>query len=250
MNRYKAIIVDDDPWTLIDIRACFPFEANGFTVVAECGSAEAALPIILAHRPELVITDIRMERGSGLELIRACRERGLMNLFIILSGYDTFEYAQEAVELGAFRYMLKPISDSEAQQVMQQAAARVAGMKERGKDEPEEPTDEGDTFERIIGYLERHSAENITLDKLSRTFYINRTYICDLFRKRTGKTFTEHLSDIRVRKACFLLKNTTLAISTVALRVGFDDARYFSRVFKSIMGMTPFEYRIANREHA
>ncbi|NLG37608.1 MAG: response regulator [Clostridiales bacterium] len=250
MNRYKAIIIDDDPWTLIDIRACFPFETNGFSVVAECGSAEAALPVILAHRPELVITDIRMERGSGLELIRACRERGLSNLFIILSGYDNFEYAREAVELGAFRYMLKPISDSEAQQVMQQAADRLAQMKERGKGAAAEFADEGDTFERIIGYLERHSDENITLDELSRTFFINRTYICDLFRKRSVKTLTEHLSDIRVRKACSLLKSTTLPISTVALRVGFDDARYFSRVFKSIMGTTPFEYRTANREHA
>lgn len=239
---YKAIIVDDDPWTLVDIRSCFPFASNGFNIVAECASYESALPLIIEHHPELVITDIRMEQHSGLDLIRECRKQGLKSLFIILSGYDSFSYAKEAIELGALHYMLKPINDSEARQVMQRVVDYLALLAPDIND----PDDTADSFQRLLYYLDAHSDKSITLDDLSRTFFLNKTYICDLFRRRTGKTFTEYLAGLRISRACHLLAHTNLSVGMVAQRVGFDDTRYFARIFKSVTNQTPRSYRDKN----
>lgn len=239
---YRVIIADDDPWAIIDIKSCFPFASYGFGVVAECASAETALPLIVEQLPQLVITDIRMEQKNGLDLIRSCRARSIPSLFVILSGYDSFEYAKEAVKLGAFYYMLKPIRDSEAKDVLQRAASQLASST------TSQPRGTGnidnDPFQRMIRFLQERSGEACTLEDLSNTFFLNRTYICDLFKKRTGKTFTENLADIRMHKARSLLVNTSLSVNAVAQRVGINDSRYFARVFKTIMGTTPSGYRM------
>jgi two-component system response regulator YesN len=244
-KMYKAIIVDDDQWTLVDMKACFSFDKFGFTIISESTSAEAAFPLIVQHRPDLVITDIRMESGSGLDLIRKCREKNIQSIFVILSGYDRFDYAQEAIKLGAFYYMLKPICDNEAHGVMQKVLLQLSDN-EQGKDLLSSVSDSDDTFQAMLSYLEAHSDELITLDDLSQTFFLNRTYICDLFRKRTGKTFKRYLNDIRIYRACTLLKRSSLPVVSIAQRVGFDDAHYFARVFKEIMKIRPGEYRIRN----
>lgn len=246
-GMYKTIIVDDDPWALVDIKACFPFEANGFSVVAECTNAEVALPLILHHQPKLVITDIRMGSASGLDLIRKCRDKGVTALFVILSGYDSFEYAKEAISLSAYCYMLKPINDREAQTVMRQAAQYLS------LHEPLLETrigfDDYDAFQSILTYIDLHSNEEINLSDLSGIFFLNRTYICDLFRKKTGRTFKEHLNMIRIRKACRLLSDSSHDIGSIAHCVGFDDTHYFSRVFKAIMKTTAREYRSSRRKN-
>ena len=244
---YHAIIVDDDKWTLEDIKRSFHFESNGFDLIAECTSAEDALPEIITHSPELVITDIRMERDSGLDLIRRCREKGIHSFFIILSGYDKFEYAKEAIHQGAFYYMLKPIDDREAQQVMHQITDILSGRQEKPSSSPptvKEPGGEKtDSFKQIINYLEYHCDDSsVNLDILSETFFVNRTYICDMFRKRLDKTFTQYFTELRMKKACELLKKEVVDLGSVAARVGYEDPGYFSRVFKKTMGMLPMQY--------
>ena len=75
------------------------FEKNGFEVIGKYQKAEDALPIILNKRPDLVITDIRMDGMDGLELLRLCREKMVNTYFIVISGYDLFEYSQKAVNI-------------------------------------------------------------------------------------------------------------------------------------------------------
>jgi YesN/AraC family two-component response regulator len=243
---FKTILVDDDPWALVDIKSCFPFESCGFRVVAECASAESALPTIMQYRPELVITDIRMGSGSGLDLISKCRAQDILSLFIILSGYDRFEYAKEAIKLGAYYYMLKPINDSEAQTVMRQAAQHL--LNHEPLPEAWGGSGESDAMQNMLNYIDVHSSEDINLSRLSKAFFLNRTYICDLFRKKTGRTLREHLHIIRIGKACRLLSGTAMPIGSVAHRVGFEDTHYFSRVFKTVMNMTPLAYRIQQNQ--
>ena len=64
-----------------------------------------------------------------------------------------------------------------------------------------------------------------------------------LFKKNLGMTFTEHLNQTRVGKSCSLLTSTTLSLSEIASRCGFEDQSYFSKVFKKQMGVSPKEYR-------
>ncbi|WP_165822693.1 response regulator [Paenibacillus montanisoli] len=100
-----------------------------------------------------------------------------------------------------------------------------------------------DSFVAVIDYVNSHYHQNISLQMLADEFYMNRNYISQLFIKHVSQSFTDYLAELRVRHACELLKNSNLPIHRVGERVGYQDAYYFSKIFKKIIGKTPREYR-------
>lgn len=86
------------------------WEENGFILVGEAGDGEIAYPIILEKKPDIVITDIKMPFMDGLELSSLIKENMPQTKILILSGYDEFEYAKEAIRVGVTDYLLKPIT--------------------------------------------------------------------------------------------------------------------------------------------
>lgn len=108
---YKVLLVDDEPWVLEGIKRLFNWEQEGFTVIGQTTRSAQALEIIQEKTPDVVFTDIRMPKISGIELMQKVRELKMSTEFIIISGYSEFSYAQEAIRLGAFDYCLKPIEE-------------------------------------------------------------------------------------------------------------------------------------------
>lgn len=80
---YKAIIIDDEPWTIIDIEKTFSLEDMGFEIVGSYRTPQKALPAIISKKPDLVITDIRMPGMTGMELIKSVRSQKINCEFII-----------------------------------------------------------------------------------------------------------------------------------------------------------------------
>lgn len=93
----------------------------GFEVVGTAQSGEEAIKIIKKTRPHVVLTDIRMKQITGLMVMEEIQKEDIGCLFIVLSAYRDFEYAQTACELGAFAYLLKPIEEEKLQETMQGA---------------------------------------------------------------------------------------------------------------------------------
>lgn len=89
---------------------------------------------------------------------------------------------------------------------------------------------------------ERYS-ENLTIQDLGKEFFITPNYICLLFKKETGDTFTNYLTKVRVDKAKEFLKDLKFKMYEVAEKVGYKDPDYFAKVFKKYTGVTPSEYR-------
>jgi two-component system, response regulator YesN len=98
-------------------------------------------------------------------------------------------------------------------------------------------------FNRMIAYIDGHFEEKLYLKDLSAQFYINQVYCCQLFKKNLGKTFSEYVSELRIRKARELLKLTDLSIEEIAIEAGYVDYYYFNKVFKKHCGMTPTKFR-------
>jgi two-component system response regulator YesN len=96
---------------------------------------------------------------------------------------------------------------------------------------------------QAIAYLEENYPQNITLDALSGHVGLSKNHLCTLFRMETGENFVDYLHRIRIERAQELLKNTDLRISEVGLRVGYQDAKYFTKVFQKYQNCTPSEYR-------
>ncbi|NLC53844.1 MAG: response regulator [Firmicutes bacterium] len=97
--------------------------------------------------------------------------------------------------------------------------------------------------DEIRRYLETNYAEDITLSAMAEKYKISPGYLSLLFTERTGKKFSDYLTDCRINKAKELLKHTEMRIYEIATAVGYNDPYYFSSCFKKITNKTPSEYR-------
>ena len=241
---YKVIIIDDEPWTIIDIEQTFALDDMGFEIVGTYRTPQKALPAIVSKKPDLVITDIRMPGMTGLELIKKVREKHINCEFIIVSGYSDFSYAKEAIDYGVVGYCLKPLDSKETANCLK----RVKQILDDRSVSMEIPMYVNDSFENILNYMNTHFSEKITLKSLSEAFDINPNYCCTLFSKHLGKTFSHYLTEIRMNEAQTLLKSTNYPLEKVAELVGFTDYFYFSKVFKKYCSYSPKEYQIRFRK--
>ena len=101
--------------------------------------------------------------------------------------------------------------------------------------------------EQILAYLRANYSKNITLTEISGLVHMNASYVSRLLSERTGRTFSQHLLDIRLEQAKRLLLDTSLKSREIAERVGFENAKYFSHVFTKAAGMPPMKYRYGGR---
>ena len=92
-------------------------------------------------------------------------------------------------------------------------------------------------------YIEENYAENVCLEEVAELACLNANYFSALFKKITGKNFSEYLTDWRMEEAKKLLRTTTKNMSQISLSVGYKDAKYFSKLFTKTVGLKPNEYR-------
>lgn len=97
--------------------------------------------------------------------------------------------------------------------------------------------------EEALRYIENNYAHQVNIRVIADHLNIERTYLYRLFKDITGTSPQEYLLDFRIRRACSLLRGTDLPISDIARSVGYDDALYFSRLFRQKKGRTPTQYR-------
>lgn len=118
----KVVIIDDEPWTRGVVMKLAQWNRLGLEVVGEAADGETGLELIRKVLPDIVITDVRMPRISGIELVQALRAEGFQMPILIISGYDDFAYVRSALKLGVTDYLLKPIKALELNQQLQRCA--------------------------------------------------------------------------------------------------------------------------------
>lgn len=111
--KYTVLVVDDEQEQRRALIERVDWDSAGFEVIGEAENGVEALDILEALEPDLILTDIRMPMISGLELAAKVRELRPATQMVVLSGYDSFEYAQTAMNYNIISYLLKPISPDE-----------------------------------------------------------------------------------------------------------------------------------------
>ena len=99
---------------------------------------------------------------------------------------------------------------------------------------------------RITDYINKNFAEIKGVEETAEKFYINKCYLCRVFKKITGIPFVSYLNNVRLAHAASLLVSTRKDISDIAMLCGFNSTAYFCNVFKTEFGLTPRAYRVAN----
>lgn len=121
--------------------------------------------------------------------------------------------------------------------------AGIEYFENRHGEEADETELEKSFVSRLMAYISEHIGGDLSLYALSEKLHLNPSYLSRRFKELTGQTLTETILNLRMEKACDLLKNTSFRISEIASMVGYETSANFSKVFKKVMKITPREYR-------
>lgn len=243
---YSVVIIDDELRIRRGIAHCMSWEDMGCVLKGMASNGVEALALIRSVRPDLVITDIRMPDMDGLDLISILRKEGIASLFIVISGYADFEYAQRVIRYGVSDYILKPIEEKKLYESIQNCLNTL-----RKKNSSEKHSVSSDTdgpqknliIRKTLHIIESEYMNNLSLSNISERVGVHPNYLSTLFTKNMGEPFGNYLAEFRMKIAKDLMDVTTLKVYEIAERVGYQDYRWFSKLFKQTYGITPMEYR-------
>ena len=105
---YSLLIIDDEPMMCMGVKEMVNWKSHGFSKIDMRFSYQEGLKAALSGEYHLILCDVRLQDQSGLNIIRKMQERKISSAVVIISAYAEFSYAQTAMELGVFQYLLKP----------------------------------------------------------------------------------------------------------------------------------------------
>lgn len=220
----KAVICDDEKAALNIIRHFIEAKKLPIEIAGTAENGRDAWNLIQCVKPDLVFMDIHMPYMNGFEIISEMKESKV----IIITAYDSFEYAQRALRLGASDILSKPIEFEQ----LEQAIVRAVGWNFTGNE----------TINIILAYLYEHYQEQIELTTLAELTFCTPSHIARLFKKYMGMTIISYVHKIRIEKAVYLMEEKKLAIKEAAEAVGYQNLNHFYKYFNIQMGVTPAAY--------
>ena len=264
----KVLIIDDEEIIREGLKKTIDWESMGCIIVGEAEDGNSGISLLEHTNAELIFTDIRMPGLDGLQMISRAKSMKHDCKFIILTGFRDFEYAQEAIRQGAFRFLLKPVKTEDLILAINEAIKEI--KKERSKEEiytnlekrvkeyyglevtaqgnkNQSNEDGGNNPKHLVGkaleYMKANYSNDLSLKTVADEIYVSTWYLSKLLKKETGDNFINILNEIRVEKAKKLLQNPKFKIYEIASEVGFTDVPYFTKTFKKVAGCTPMEYK-------
>jgi two-component system response regulator YesN len=380
----KALIVDDETNVRKIIRFLGQWEKHGITEVLEAKNGVEAKALIDRECPEIIMTDVKMPKNNGIELIEWLDANSYPGKVIMISGFDDYSFMRKAFKHGCFDYLMKPIEGEMLNETLAGAVkAWETGEEERrnmesgfyeevkmfrlnreitsasngelfDSDEIALSLPQADAFDLtmmyfyqahhsdpylklltdelvkrewgnafalqndpnvcvilsvhgqlfpieewitqhfdipvrlvsgppiqsleelpqsfqsaqramaeqnfraihrladlddarrmhdIVAFVDEHYMEELSLDKLSTRFFLSREHISRRFKQEIGMTLSNYVIQLRINQAKRWLNETDEKMYSIALKLGYQDENYFSRLFKKNVGLTPLEYR-------
>lgn len=239
----KLLIADDEESIRNGIRNYVRLHTNRIEQIYLAADGQQALDTIIQYKPQIMLLDIQMPLMNGIDVMREASKVDILPRTIILSGYDDFKYAQQAIRFGVDDYVLKPCRSTEIMQMLNKIIDEISGD-ETYTDKKE--ISSNSIVNHAMEYMHEHYNDDITLADVAERVGISSGYLSTLFTQNLGIGFIDSLNEMRVERACVYLQQHQMKTYEIAFKVGFRDEKYFSRIFKKITGKTPSEYRKEN----
>lgn len=254
----KLLLVDDELFALQGILDSVKWDRIGIRQVYTAGSMKKAKEILTSEKIDIALCDIEMPNGSGIDLVNFIRNELRYDvLSIFLTAHSDFDFAQQAVKLGCFDYILKPAKPETIEEVITKAVDELSSKRKKeqyqdygqiyvkniiGK-EPENIGNPEDVVKSCVSYIVEHIQETITVEELAASHYISPDYLTRLFKKKFGKNLSAYIKEQRMFLAKELLENTNLTVTMISAKAGYENYSAFITSFKKFYGMPPREYR-------
>lgn len=243
---YRVVLVDDERIIVEGLKKVVQWEQYGCQVVATAADAAAGAEAVRKYQPHILFTDIRMTGENGMEMLAGLRSEFPDMQVTVLTGYQDFSYAQEAIKLGVTRFLLKPSRMAEINEALEAMVARLDRI--RREQLPEQDADQGAgvgnfIVNRAMEYMRAHFNEKLTLQGVADNCYVSQWHLSKLLNRFMEQSFYDVLNEIRIEEARKLLANPGLKVSDICRMVGYTDNAHFARIFRKMTGMSANEYR-------
>lgn len=256
----RIVVVEDEILVKKGLILTTDWQKYGCEVVGEATNGLEGIDEITKVIPDIVITDVRMPGLDGISMIEQVKAKGLKPEFIIISGYSEFEYARQAVKLGVRDFLIKPIDDEDLEHALLNTCEAVRNKQKIDKiqNKIDDITDsrimlfkeymfdeekENDYVALALKHISINYQKDISVKSVADSLFISESYLSRLFKNKVGQTFGDYITYYRIKKACEFLKKPNGKIYEVANMIGYKDQRYFSVIFKKLVGVTPKEFR-------
>lgn len=248
----KILIADDEHMEREYLENIIASRLGRNAEIRTAENGRLAVTIATLWRADVVLMDIEMPGMNGLDAAGEILRQKPSVKIIFITAYSLFEYAHEALKLGACDYILKPVDADDVENAIRKAGVQVEAyrslaeaaedaQKLRGNDGTDKA---GQLIGRVLRYLQHnYMMYDVSLESVSGILGINPSYLSVLFKKSTGTNFVDHIADLRINAAKELLKDPLKSNAEIASMAGYESSSYFARAFKKKTGMTPTEYR-------
>jgi two-component system response regulator YesN len=261
---YKLIFADDEILVRENLSRIIDWESAGFKLLCCCSNGHELLEMVESDQPDLVITDINMPFISGIEATKQIKAEYNHIKIVLLTGYDEFEYAQEAIDLKVNKYILKPVTASKLTGILGEMKAEldaefansadIAKLKQFYNEYGQtfQPYGESDDHHELsysyISAAKKYISENYSDPKLSaqgvsESINLSTSHFRSILCKETGMPFVKYLTQFRLEKSKYLIRYSNKKIFEIADETGFSSPQYFSYCFKRYYNMSPADMR-------
>lgn len=251
-QRARILVVDDHPMLREGLIRLIEQQGD-LMCCGEAGTVAETQAAVARHRPDLVILDLRLKDGDGLELIKSLKSQFPDLRIVILSQFEAALYAERALRAGAKGYVCK---EEPAEELM--AAIRsvlngnlYVGRRLAGQDLlriQQQPSAHAQQIVlAMIAFVHHHYSRPMNLAVVAADLKMNAAYLSDLFSRTQGVGFHRFLEEVRLEKARELLKDPRNRVCEVACAVGYASADQFRHAFKAHAGVPPSTWRQGNR---
>ncbi|MBH9581416.1 response regulator [Staphylococcus felis] len=254
---FKVVICDDERIIREGLKQMIPWGDYHFDTVYTAKDGVEALSLIRQYQPELVITDIRMPRKNGVDLLNDIQN--LSCNVIILSSYDDFEYMKAGIQHHVLDYLLKPVDHDQLEAILG-TLVETLFKQQAYVDYCEPPCHEAfkpllrieyDDYyvNQIIHQIKQHYQSKVTVVDLIQTIDVSESYAMRTFKEHVGITIVDYLNRYRIMQSIRLL-NQHYKHYEIADQVGFSEYKMFSYHFKKYLQMSPSYYSKQNHSSA
>lgn len=216
-------------------------------------SGNSAWNIILKKRPDLIITDMKMPDGDGMELCRKVKSNPEIDHtpIIMLTGEGDEKHQLEALDMHVDHFMQKPFNVTLLQGVIKQILSTHENIKRHIQrrdisndyESVEMVSGDDKLFERIKETVQKHlDNDTFSVQELATEVGISRVHLNRKMKEKYGMSPNIFIRTYRLKQAAYLLLHNNVNVSEVAYRVGFSTHSYFSSSFREFFGMTPKEF--------
>lgn len=249
-----VLIVDDEMIMIRALKNRVPWSDYEIREVLSATSMQQAQEIFKKTEIDLLLCDIEMPDGSGLELFEWVKSYFPYVECIYITCHPDFQYIQKALRLGSFDYILKPIDYKDFGTILHRVLAQIernmrvkSHVHKKARDmlssERNSIESSVDIVKLIKKYVKEHLNEEIAMVDLAEMVHMNAQYMVRIFKKQEGISVLEYITLERIQTAKILLQETDYSIYQVADAVGYSNYSYFTRIFKKIEKITPQEYK-------